>query len=250
LVLLAGPFIQTILCQANLDQAIKNFESNDWVLVSEARTTLEEAGMDALPALFSLLKEDKIVKLTNTGDLIYPGAVRFYGHGEIIDYDIDQLPVRAGWLIEKITFQNFGFSYIHDLEINLVNHIKYHFSSSEIEQFISKPVNSLSIDEQRELIKDLSVYNAQNWWKDNASADRLDCLESALSSKDDKRQVDALQYLRTSTVPVEGLTKEAYNKKLLPQIKKLAGDQTKRISEQAKYILNDKTYEFLKIKGL
>ena len=132
LVLLAGPFVQTVFCQTTIDQAIKNFESNDWVLVSEARTTLEEAGMDALPSLFSLLREDKIVKLTNTGDLIYPGAVKFYGHGEIIDYDIDQLPVRAGWLIEKIAFQNFGFSYIHDLEKNLPDHIKSHFTPSKL----------------------------------------------------------------------------------------------------------------------
>ncbi len=216
----------------------------------EARTSLEEAGIDALPALFSLLKEDKTVKLNNTGDLIYPGAERFYGHGEIIDYDIDQIPVRAGWLIEKITFQNFGFSYIHDLGKNLHNHLKYHFNSSDIDQFTSKPVNSLNVEEQRELIRDLSVYNAQKWWKNHSATNRLDCLEAALSSKDDKRQVDALQYLRTSTVPIEGLTKDAYNKKILPLIKRLANDPTKRISEQAKYILNDKTYEFLKSKGL
>ncbi len=34
LVLLAGLFGQSIFCQTNVDQIIKNFESNDWVLVS------------------------------------------------------------------------------------------------------------------------------------------------------------------------------------------------------------------------
>ena len=42
-------------------------------------------------------------------DLIYPGADMFYGHGFIVDYDIDYLPARVGWAPEDITFHSFGF---------------------------------------------------------------------------------------------------------------------------------------------
>lgn len=55
------------------------------------------------------MKSREVVPLTDTMDLIYPGAKTFYGHGYIVNYDLDSLAVRAGWVLESITFQDFGF---------------------------------------------------------------------------------------------------------------------------------------------
>lgn len=63
----------------------------------------------AIPALLYLVDSKEVVPLTNTMDLIYPGAKTFYGHGYMVDYAIDSLAVRAGWVLESITFQDFGF---------------------------------------------------------------------------------------------------------------------------------------------
>jgi len=57
----------------------------------------------------ALLDRDEKVELRNTADLIYPGAKEFYGHGWILDYDVDWISVRAGWALEELTFQNCGF---------------------------------------------------------------------------------------------------------------------------------------------
>ena len=64
---------------------------------------------EAIPDLIELLRDTSFIKLKNTADLIYPGAEKFYGHGWIVNYDIDWVPVRAAWLLEEITFQNFGY---------------------------------------------------------------------------------------------------------------------------------------------
>jgi hypothetical protein len=50
------------------------------------------------------------VQLRETWDLIYPGAKTFYGHGYSVDYDLDWLSAKAGWALENLTFQNFGFA--------------------------------------------------------------------------------------------------------------------------------------------
>lgn len=50
------------------------------------------------------------INLQNTADLIYPGTEKFYGHGWSISYDIDWIAVRAAWVLEELTFQDFGYS--------------------------------------------------------------------------------------------------------------------------------------------
>jgi len=67
---------------------IRDFTSADWQKVHHAKGALESFQVDALPSLIALLDRDERVELTNTADLIYPGAQQFYGHGGILDYDV------------------------------------------------------------------------------------------------------------------------------------------------------------------
>jgi hypothetical protein len=93
------------------DQLIQNFVSDDWgERVAPAEKELESRQTQVIPEIIKLLDKDEKVKLKNTWDLIYPGADKFYGHGWVLDYDVDWVPIRAGWLLEELTFQDFGFS--------------------------------------------------------------------------------------------------------------------------------------------
>src|SRR5215212_9707503 len=88
----------------------QRFVSAGWQAVYQSEFKLESGGNASLGVLVSLLDRHDVVQLTNTADLIYPGAKTFYGHGWLIDYDLDRVSTRAGWALEELTFENFGFA--------------------------------------------------------------------------------------------------------------------------------------------
>src|SRR5436190_20367765 len=89
----------------SLDDLTHQFVGSNWSVVSQAKDRFEDEGAASLPILTGLLHRPEVVPLTETFDLIYPGAKTFYGHGEIVDYELDQLSVRAGWALEELTFE-------------------------------------------------------------------------------------------------------------------------------------------------
>jgi hypothetical protein len=88
--------------QSRLDTMIPQLRQSEFGYVEDARDSFLLSEKNAIPILIELLKDTSFVKLQNTADLIYPGAEKFYGHGRIVNYDID-------WGLEEITFQNFGY---------------------------------------------------------------------------------------------------------------------------------------------
>jgi hypothetical protein len=231
------------------DVLVKEVKSNDWVIVKDAKNKLENNPHVALPHLFAVLAENEYIPLTNTGDLIYPGAKKFYGHGQIVNYDIDHLAIRIGWIIEQITFQNFGFSQVHDKEEKIMEHVKNHFDNYLDKNSYARLANS-SVEVQREEMLKLSIKKAKDWYKANSSGwNRLSALKDALESNDPKRQANALHYLRKGETKCKGLNKKTYNSELLPHVKKLTSSNSPRVAEQAKYLMKDDELEFLSIKG-
>ena len=95
----------------SVDKDLGAFVRPAWGDVLGAKTRLEAVEAAAIPALIDLAFREDRVPLEDTGDLIYPGARFFYGHGELVDYELDILAARAGWLLEDLTFQDFGFSF-------------------------------------------------------------------------------------------------------------------------------------------
>lgn len=233
----------------NIDNLIKEVLQSDWEKVLNAKNEIENYQQKALPALFELLEKDSTVKLKNTGDLIYPGAEKVYGHGQIIEYDIDKIPIRAGWIIEQISFQNFGFSIIHEREEILIKLIKENFREFLTEKYIKKLENS-STDEIRHEMTKLAIKKAKTWWKSESDKwTRLQGIIDALHSSDTKRQLLALQYLRNGSSKCEGLTIETYIDLIKERISQLSKSNIKRVSEQAKFILNDTDFEFIRSKS-
>lgn len=229
------------------EELLENFVKSDWITVNDAKKGLENLEHEALTELIKLLDEDKEVKLTNTGDLIYPGAEKFYGHGQVIDYDIDNIAIRAGWLIEAISFNNFGFTGIHKQDYELLGFIKSTYPVYYIEN--SENIDSKSNEELREIIKKQSIQRAKLWWSLNRSSwRRISGLMNALRSDDEKRQAKALFYLRNGTTKCTGLDNQFYETDLHNVVSVLSKSNIKRVSEQAKLILDDTELYWLAIK--
>ena len=235
--------------QSDIDQLLKDFLSDDWPSVSQAKDKLENYEDKAIPKIMALLDNSSTIKLKNTGTLIYPGAEKVYGYGQIVDYDIDKIAVRAGWLLEEISFNNFGFTGIHMPEENLKSFIKVTFPDYYNNTTNRKSLESMSTAEIRKVISDLSIKKAKEWWKEEGTGwTRLNALVSALKSYDEKRQVKALFYIRNGDTKCTGLTKEYYIDNISKEIVRLSASDTQRISENAKLILFDTKFMWLEPK--
>jgi hypothetical protein len=249
LVVLATVLSFNLWSQVEIDQLLTDFKSDDWLKVSEAKDKLENYEDKAIPKIIALLDIPDVVKLKNTGTLIYPGAEKVYGYGQMVDYDIDKIAVRAGWLLEEISFNNFGFTGIHQPDENLVGFIKLTFPDYYNNTTNRKNLESISSAEIRKVILQLSIKKAQTWWKEKASGwTRLAALVDALKSFDEKRQVKALFYIRNGDTKCTGLTKDYYIENISKEIVRLSGSDTQRISENAKLILFDTKFMWLESK--
>ena len=243
-------FTLNVFSQTSVEEYIKNFKSTDWPLVKEAKENLENLQSKAIPSVVKLLDDNSVEKLEKTGSLIYPGATKFYGHGQIIDYDIDKISVRAGWLLEDLTFQNFGFSGAHLPEKeDLISHIKITFPDYYNNSANRKKLEVSQLETIQELIIKLSVQKAKDWWEESKEGwRRLTALEDALKSFDEKRQVKALFYIRNGKTKCYGLNKEYYLDHIAKEIARLSYSEIQRISEHASFILFDKQFLWLEMK--
>ncbi|MBN2212635.1 MAG: hypothetical protein JW723_00195 [Bacteroidales bacterium] len=223
--------------------------SDNWYVVSQAKEKLENMEGESIPGLVSMLQDKTIKKLTHTGDLIYPGAERFFGHGQIIDYDIDRIDVRAGWLLEELTFQNFGFTGVHIQSDYLTDYIRFNFPKFYNNSRNRKLIDDASEMEKRNMIRDLSTSEAEKWWEArDGEWTRLEALIEALKSEDEKRQAKALFYIRNGKTKCTGLNRESYKSEIEKTIVLLSKSPLKRISEQSKLILLDTDFDWLSVK--
>jgi hypothetical protein len=246
LILVSG----TLNAQNDIKKLIAEFTSTDWKSVLTAKESLENLEAEVIPSVMELLNKDEIVKLENTGSLIYPGAEKFFGYGLIVDYDIDNLSIRAGWLLEELTFQNFGFTGYHQPDEELVTFIRITFPAYYNNSTNRKKIESSTAAELRRTIHKLSVNNAKEWWEAEGSEwTRLQALVEGLQSFDEKRQVKALFYMRNGTTACTGLTKDYYIDNISKEIVKLSSSDTKRVSEHARLVLFDTKFLWLDNKG-
>ena len=248
--LLSSLSVTFIWAQSDIEKLMIDFTSADWPTVKAAKQKLENYEGQAIPVVIKLLDRNEIVKLTNTGSLIYPGAEKFFGYGQIVDYDIDNLSIRAGWLLEEISFNNFGFTGYHLAPDDLMPFIKVTFSNYYNNANNRKKLETSSEAELRNIIYKLSIQNAKDWWKAEGSTwTRLDALVDALKSFDEKRQVKALFYMRNGDTKCTGLTKDYYIDNISKEIVRLSSSDTQRVSEHARLILFDTKFLWLDDKN-
>lgn len=247
LILLA--FLPLLAMSQISKELLNSFKSTDWKEVKETKSSIENLQAKAIPDLISLLESKEKIKLVNTGSLIYPGAEKFFGHGQILDYDVDYIAIRAGWLIEEISFNNFGFSGIHLPKDELITYVKMTFPAYYNNSSNRKKLETASAEELRAIAQKLSIDAVKDWWDEEGDSwNRLDALVKALKSFDEKRQVKALFYMRNGETKCDGLTKEFYYEEISKEIVRLSGSSVQRISEHAKLILLDSKLEWLTMK--
>jgi hypothetical protein len=216
---------------------LQAFASPSWHRVGQAKGKLESRQAAAIPALIEMAFREDRVALQDTFDLIYPGATKFYGHGYIVDYDLDRLSARAGWLLEEVTFQDFGFAASLISKQQLLEQTlkgKRDVPFSEVVPTTGKPSGAKPSGTRA------AAERARKWWQANSKTwNRFDALKEALRSDNSARQVKALGWLRYGTTACESLSPARYQKELRPLVEIVARKGSPAAREQAKYLLDD-----------
>jgi hypothetical protein len=158
----------------------------------------------AIPALLDLVDRDERVPLQHTADLIYPGATETYGHGWVVPYDIDWLSVRAGWALEELAFQDFGFR--GDM-------------LSAFDGPSAAPDNRAARDHRV-----AAAARAHAWWRAGVAIRQRDAILAALDSRNPHRRYMALAHLSNhcSEAPIPGLEGKSSRRDLEPRLRRLA----------------------------
>jgi len=213
------------------------FVESEWSKVFKAKDSLMIFGKEVIPHLIDLMKDEKrFVKLSNTADLIYPGATEYWGHGRNINYDLDWISIRAGWALEDLTFQNFGF-----IENSITNVDLIQLHKDNYEEYIKTENNDVNFE--RESFKKLSssINKATEWWIQNEEDwTNLKAIKEALFSDDVKRQFNVISHLRYPNYESKGLTIKFYEEVLELRIKELTNSKDESVAHQAKLKLEDR----------
>ncbi|MCL9806667.1 hypothetical protein NAT51_14115 [Flavobacterium amniphilum] len=197
-------------------------KSSFYESVYPAKMQLENRQKEIIPELIKLLKDTTFVKLTGTGDLIYPGATEFYGHGHYVPYDMDWISVRAGWLLEELTFQDFGYKIVEIDEKDLIKLMKDNYPEYIHKGKLNLTWKKKNTKEKWIEFRNILALNAENWWKKNQKDwTRMNAIKEALTSKNENQLSDVIQYLRYGETACEGLTKESYEKEIKPIVESL-----------------------------
>jgi hypothetical protein len=201
---------------------------------------LEDQQIKTIPTLIKLLGDTSFVKLTETADLIYPGATEFYGHGTFLPYDIDWISVRAGWLLESLTFQDFGYRTTGVNDDYLFKLMKENYS-----EYVTKGTydlqwkNKSSKEKLAEYRKILALKASQWWQKNKSSWTRLDAIKEALKSNNENRIDDVLQFLRYGETRCDGLNQTVYESEIKPLVIQLRDSKFKGVKDQVNLLLSE-----------
>lgn len=208
--------------------------------VYPSKLRLEDCQAQIIPRLIKLLDDTRYVKLTNTFDLIYPGATKFYGHGHFVPYDMDWISVRAGWLLEDLTFQDFGYKTSGVNDSTLFKLMKEHYG-----EYLKKGTYNLqwkSKSSRAKLIeyRKLLAAKVKQWWQANQSSwTRLAGIKEALMSNDENRLGEVLQFLRYGETKCDGLDKKVYETEIKPLVLALKNTKYNSVKEQVDLLLQE-----------
>jgi hypothetical protein len=82
----------------------------EWPEVERAKEGILRMGPRGFDLLLHADVPEESVQLHNTMDTHYPGGPRGdHRHGSFLAYELDYLPARVGWCVEKLALKEFGF---------------------------------------------------------------------------------------------------------------------------------------------
>jgi hypothetical protein len=232
-----GGVIPNLIAQENSfehEQLIKDFTSNDWTKVYKAKDSLLNIGKRAIPDLIELLNNPKAFrKLKNTADLIYPGATEFYGHGWFIGYDLDWIAIRAGWALENLTLENFGFKENTITEKELIELHKDNYA-----EYIETGKHNVNFERQKFQELDSVINKVTEWWLENENDwTALNGLKEAIYSNDLDRQLEAIQQMRYPRFKINGYNQVWFDLEIRDRIVELNKSDNEELKLQTGYLL-------------
>lgn len=217
--------------------AVVDLKSDDYFRVSSARNKLESQQVRSIPALIDLLDSTERVVLTrNVHDLIYPGARPLPPKGGVVNYEIDWIAVRAGWVLEELTFQDFGFSGGLPDWYRLTN---LRTSEEIVQQYLNPRRWDREPPRERASYQE-AISKAHAWWQSaQAEWSRFDALAEAMAGDNALRQAMALGWLRHGKTSCDGLNPKTYEVNVLPLVRQLAESGQPAVKEQAQLLVDD-----------
>jgi hypothetical protein len=231
---------------SNIQKLISSFKQPSFYEeIHPSKLALENCQKEIIPELIKMLKDTSFVKLTNTADLIYPGATEFYGHGHYIPYDIDWIYVRAGWLLENLTFQDFGYTTTGVDDEYLFELMKENYETYMKKGSYELEWKNRTPREKRNSLRSLQAKAVEKWWKDNKKTwNRLDAIKTALSSGNKKRVSDAVQFLRYGETKCDGLNKEVFRTVIKPLAMNLKGSSSRESIRENLFMIESEDLDY------
>ncbi len=183
----------------NVDSLLQAFNSKDFdEAIWDAKLELEKKQKEIIPVLIQLLQSTEYSKLYYSTQLMYPGTKRYIEEGykvQTIPYELDWISIRAGWLIEELTFKDFGFRStavnipsIDDIKLN--NRIEMNEKIYTLNWQNRQP--NEQIIEKRKLLAE----QVANWWEQNKTSwTRVSAIKTALQSNNEFCITKALDFM-------------------------------------------------------
>ena len=171
----------------NLDSLLKAFKSKDFdQVVLGAKVALEMKQKEVIPTLIQLLQSTEYTKLYYSNQLMYPGSKRvIFDYEKIIPYELDWIYLRAGWLLEDLTFMDFGFR-SKAIDSPSIKEIKQNNRSEGNEKIYT--VNWQNRQTEAQIIESRKVLTIKvtTWWDQNkGSWTRVSAIKKALQSNNE-----------------------------------------------------------------
>ncbi|MFD0990700.1 hypothetical protein ACFQ1R_11380 [Mariniflexile jejuense] len=228
--------VTTEKAEPDLENLISDFVSTDWGKVYKAKDSLLNIGKQSIPYLIKLLDNPKdFKKLENTADLIYPGATEFYGHDWFINYDLDWIAIRAGWALENLTSQNFGFTENVITEKELIELHKKNYS-----KYIENGKHDVNFERTKFKELDIIIKRVKDWWKENENGwTALNGLKKAIFSEDINRQLAAIQQMRYPRFKIKGYNQEWFDREIRDRIIELNKTDNEELKLQTGYLIRE-----------
>jgi hypothetical protein len=194
--------------------------------IKDASNGLSSYQQLALPKLISLLYDPTRLD-TDPGDpytVLATGNYNGYNKIAIIPYNFDWLSIRAGYVIESMTFIDFGYSSSIKITDNKNGNIKLTWN---------KIATAESLKKDRKNLAD----KVTNWWQINkATWSRFNALKTALQSKDKAYVTRGVDFIYYGETKCDGFTKERFEKELKPLLKALLNTTDKELKNKLEHI--------------
>jgi hypothetical protein len=128
---------------------------------------------------------------------MYPGTKRvIFDNERVIPYELDWISIRAGWLLEELTFKDFGYRSTA-IDSPTIQEIKENnFSETNEKIYI---INWKNRQTEAQIIESRKILAAQVaiWWEQNkATWTRVSAIKAALQSNNEYFISNALDFMK------------------------------------------------------